>query len=181
MWLMRLMFEKFSRFFCAQNKLPARFTAKIGRLLVSVSSLIVLAGCGFTPLYGNSGSSLGPIVVSQIDTRIGYFLHQKLEAHTVLERGTTAPRTLKVVLRKEYRDTNLRNDGFRTRIQMVVHAHYELSGASDKIEGDVTTTIGYDGGADATSEIALSADAEERAANQLADKIWVELLNRARQ
>lgn len=181
MWLMRLVFEKFSLFICALNRFRTLFSTKAGRLSACACSLLVLAGCGLTPLYSNSGSSLGPIVVSQIDTRIGYFLHQKLEAHTALERGATSPRTLKVGLTKEYRDTNLRSDGFRTRIQMVVHAHYELSGTSDKVEGDVTTTIGYDGGADANSEIALSADAEERAANQLADKIWVELLNRARQ
>ncbi|KAF0187152.1 MAG: hypothetical protein FD163_427 [Hyphomonadaceae bacterium] len=163
------------------QKSPRQASARVSAVFVWLFSVFLLSSCGFTPLYGTSGGNLGPINVAQIDTRIGYFLHEKLEAHSVLERGTTSPRTLNVVLRKEHKDTNLRSDGFRTRIQIVVFAHYELIGASGKIEGDVSTTIGYDGGADAGSEIALSLDAEERAANQLADKIWVDLLNKTRQ
>jgi len=148
--------------------------------LTLLFSLFALAGCGFRPLYSNSESGIGPVVVSQIDTRIGYFLRQKLENYTVLERGDTAPRTLNVVLRKTSRDTNLRSDGFRTRIQIIVYARYELVGADGKIDGEVSTSVGYDGGADANSEIALSSDAEERAANQLAERIWVDLVNKAR-
>ena len=42
---------------------------------------LALAGCGFTPLYGDAGvgSSLSRIAVSTQDDRLGYRLREQLE------------------------------------------------------------------------------------------------------
>ncbi|MFP5295786.1 MAG: hypothetical protein ACLGG3_00510, partial [Alphaproteobacteria bacterium] len=51
------------------------------RLVLAAVSLAGLAGCGFTPLYGEAGvgGSLSRIAVTTQDDRLGYRVREQLE------------------------------------------------------------------------------------------------------
>ena len=53
--------------------------------------MLVLSGCGFTPLYGETATAgLSRLVVETPDTRLGYRLRERLEDALLYDR-TLAP------------------------------------------------------------------------------------------
>jgi LPS-assembly lipoprotein len=154
---------------------------RFGRVCVVALSLAA-AGCGFAPVYSTSGSSVGPVSVEQIDGRAGYFLRQELDRHAVLEQGSSAPRVLTIKLVTTFASAALAVDGLSARTLYTMTANYSLAptGAGAPITGTVSTTVGYESLDQAYGDVALQADAEERAATQIADKVWAELRRQTR-
>lgn len=139
----------------------------------------MLAACGFQPVYDTAGSGLGPMEIGEIEGRTGYLVRQELLRRAALEKGTGAPRKLDVQVLTRFAGAAREVTGYDTRTQMSVFANYSFGGAAG-IRGATSVMVGYDGQGVAFGDVALQADAEERAAIQLADRIWLDLLRKAR-
>jgi LPS-assembly lipoprotein len=151
--------------------------------VLALALTVMVSGCGFSPVYSTGGSNVGPVIVEQIDGRAGYFLRQELDRHAVLEQGTEAPRTLTVKLVTSFASAALAVDGLSARTLYTMTANYTLKTATaavTPISGVVTITVGYESLDQAYGDVALQADAEERAATQIADKVWADLRRQAR-
>jgi LPS-assembly lipoprotein len=160
----------------------APFLSKIVQAGIVASALLV-SGCGFTPVYGTGGSGIGPLTIAQIDGRAGYFLRSELDRHAALEQGTTAPRTLTVKLVTSFNSAALAVDGLSARTLYTMTANYSLApsaAGAAPLTGTVTTTVGYESLDQAYGDVALQADAEERAATQIADKVFADLRRQTR-
>jgi LPS-assembly lipoprotein len=158
---------------------PVGCTKSVAALIVSSGFLV---GCGFSPVYGTSGSSVGPVSIVQIDGRAGYFLRQELDRYAALEKATSAPRTLTVKLTQTFDSAALGVDGLSARTNLTLKADYSITSANGgpPQAGTVTTSVGYESLDQAYGDVALQADAEERAAKQIADRIWADLRRQAR-
>jgi LPS-assembly lipoprotein len=151
--------------------------------VLALALAVTVSGCGFSPVYSTGGSNVGPVIVEQIDGRAGYFLRQELDRHAVLEQGTAAPRTLSVKLVTSFASAALAVDGLSARTLYTMTANYTLQPSTTEvtpISGVVTLTVGYESLDQAYGDVALQADAEERAATQIADKVWADLRRQAR-
>lgn len=160
----------------------APFLGKFVRAGV-IALALVASGCGFSPVYSTAGSGVGPVSVAQIDGRAGYFLRSELDRHAALEQGSTSPRTLTVKLITSFASAALTVDGLSGRTLYTMTAYYTLAPATTggvPVTGSVTTTVGYESLDQAYGDVALQADAEERAATQIADKVFVDLRRHAR-
>jgi LPS-assembly lipoprotein len=148
----------------------------------ALALVLCVSGCGFAPVYSSAGSSVGPVAIEQIDGRAGYFLRQELDRHAVLEQGTTTPRVLTVKLVTTFASAALSVDGLSARTLYTMTANYSLAPSSggEPFRGVVTTTVGYESLDQAYGDAALQADAEERAAAQIADKVWADLRRQTR-
>lgn len=142
---------------------------------------LAASGCGFQPVYSPSGRGIGPVDVALIDGRTGFLVQQELARKAALERGTTPVRRLEVELTTSFIQTNQGSDGFFSRTQMTVAASWTLQGQAETPDGRgaVSVMVGYDSQDQAFGEVALQADAEERAAVLLADRIWSDVATRA--
>jgi LPS-assembly lipoprotein len=140
------------------------------------------SGCGFSPVYSTGGSGVGPVVISEIEGRSGYFLRQELDRHAALEQGNTSPRTLTVKLATRFASAALTPDGLSGRTLLTLTANYELQQPTGvrPLTGIVSTTVGYESLDQAYGDVALQADAEQRAATQVADRIWADLRRQTR-
>ena len=83
--------------------------------LASVS--LLLAGCGFTPLYGDPGGSpsLSRIAVTTQDDRLGYRLREQLEDALGWDRGAPPLYRLETVVEQNRRPLGRRIDDTATR------------------------------------------------------------------
>jgi LPS-assembly lipoprotein len=136
------------------------------------------SGCGFTPVYSTSGSGIGPLTISQIDGRAGYFLRQELDRRASLEQNDSPARTLNVKVVTSFASAALAVDGLSARTLYTLTANYTLSPATPSgrpLSGSVSTTVGYESLDQAYGDVALQADAEERAASEIAGKIFADL------
>jgi hypothetical protein len=147
--------------------------------LLAGTSLV--AGCGFQPVYSQQGRGIGPVQVALIDGRTGYLVQQELVRFATLERGTSRLRRLEVLLETEFVPTNQRADGFFNRAQMTVTASWKLLGSDVAPDGQgrVSVMVGYDTREQAFGTVSLQADAEERAAVMLAERIWADVAAKA--
>lgn len=148
----------------------------------AVAAIFLVSACGFAPVYSTGGSSVGPVSINQIDGRTGYFLRQELERFANLERQAPASRVLTVKLETTFSSAAVAIDGLSARTLLTLTARYSLAprDTSAPLSGVVSTTISYDSQDQAYSDVALQADAEERAATQIADKIWADLRRQTR-
>lgn len=148
-----------------------------------VTTTLMLSGCGFTPVYSTSGSGLGPLNVAQIDGRAGYFVRSELDRFAALEQGNTSPRTLTVKLVTSFGSAALATDGLSARTLYTLTANYTLAPLDTggaPLAGSVTTTVGYESLDQAYGDVALQADAEERAATEIAGKLMADLRRQTR-
>lgn len=157
---------------------------RTGFVIMAVSACLVISGCGFSPVYSTNGSGIGPLTIAQIEGRSGYLLRQELDRHAVLEQGSIgATRTLTIKLVNGFASAALAVDGISARTLYTMTAIYTLTPATaggPAVTGTVTTTVGYESLDQAYGDIALQGDAEERAASQIADKIFADLRRQTR-
>ena len=156
--------------------------AKHAALVLTLAVITALAGCGFQPVYSTRGSGIGPIEVTTIDGRTGYFLRQELERRAALEQGSQAPRQLTVTLSRSFSPIAQGVDGISLRNELTVTALYTLSAAPPlpAMTGTITTSVAYESLDQAYGDVALQSDAEERIADQLAQRLWLDLQRQSR-
>ena len=150
-------------------------------LAVALVALVGLAGCGFTPLYGQAaaGSSLSRIAVTTQDDRLGYRVREQLE--DALGRDGAQPPLwrLETALEQSRRPLGRRIDDTATRYELTVRGAWTLtpvSGATPPLTGTETVTVTYAAADQPYAAIAAQQDGEERAAAELARLIRLDLL-----
>jgi LPS-assembly lipoprotein len=144
--------------------------------------VLMAGGCGFSPVYSTNGAGIGPIAIGEIDGRAGYFLRQELDRHAALERGATPVRALSVKITTSFSSAALTADGLSGRTLYSLTANYSLESRSGgaPLIGTISTTVGYESLDQAYGDVALQADAEQRAATQVANRVWADIQRQTR-
>jgi len=150
-------------------------------LAAALVASLGLAGCGFTPLYGDSGgagASLSRIAVTTQDDRLGYRVREQLE--DALGRDGSQPPLwrLETVIDQSRRPLGRRIDDTATRYELTVRGQWTLTPATggSPITGVETVTTTYAAADQPYAAIAAQQDGEERAAAELARLIRLDLL-----
>jgi LPS-assembly lipoprotein len=139
-----------------------------------------LAGCGFTPLYAQQGvvSKLAAIDVVAPEGRTGFLIRQHLDDSFAKKRDDPAAYEMHLVLGEARYPRGVRVDNVATRYEYVLTANYVLthkpSGAVAK-RGQVRVELTYDSADQPYASIAAQQDAQDRAAEEAARKIQLEL------
>jgi LPS-assembly lipoprotein len=151
-----------------------------------VLAAMVLPGCGFQPLYADNNnlgvsSTLSTIYVEPISDRVGYELRNdlldRLDA-TVSAQG--ARYRLKLYLTELEEPVVFQPNTSITRYNYTLTAHYDLvasGGTGPAKSGDITAFAAYNVAASPFlySTVAAQRDAKNRAANDIAERIRIEL------
>ncbi|MET0274677.1 MAG: LPS assembly lipoprotein LptE [Phenylobacterium sp.] len=141
---------------------------------------VALAGCGFTPLYGDPGvvSSLASIDVVAPDGRTGYLIRQHLDDAFAKNHAAPATYRMQLLLAEARYPRGVRIDNVATRYEYVLTADYALaalpSGAVAK-RGRVRVELTYDSADQPYASISAQQDAQDRAAEEAARRIQLEL------
>jgi len=139
-----------------------------------------LAGCGFTPLYATPGVSSGLSSVDVIapDGRTGYLIREHLDDALAKKRGTPAAYRMNLQLSEQRFPRGLRVDNVATRYEYVLTAYYslvDLSTGSEARRGKVRVQLSYDSADQPYASIAAQQDVADRAAEEAARRIQLEL------
>ncbi len=150
------------------------------RLAIGFVALVGLAGCGFTPLYGETavGGSLSRIAVTTQDDRLGYRVREQLE-DALGRDGAQAPLwRLETTLEPSRRPLGRRIDDTATRYELTVRGTWTLTptNGGPAVTGVETVTTTYAAADQPFAAIAAQQDGEERAAAELARLIRLDLM-----
>ncbi len=156
------------------------------RLLIA-SLTLLLAACGFTPMYGTGGPgghrAIGPVSINEIDGKAGHVLRTELSRILDAENDGSTPSQLQITLSEQVTPLGLRRDESATRAELRLIANYVLTPPNNGtvMRGSVFTMVDYDIPTAAFGEIAAQDDARERAAETMAERFRAELALRMAQ
>jgi LPS-assembly lipoprotein len=158
------------------SALPLKLLGALG----AVAAALALGGCGFTPLYGAPGvtSKLASIKFTVSDGRAGFLLRQHLEDSFASNRGGPAAYAMRIQLAEARFAEGIRTDNVATRYEYVITADYTLANqpAGDVAKkGRVRVEVTYDSADQPYASIAAEQDAEDRATQEAARRIQLEL------
>jgi LPS-assembly lipoprotein len=143
--------------------------------------LLQLAGCGFSPVYGNGPAlaNAGPISVPEIPGRTGHFLRQELVR--TLGRGVpgvSGSGQLEVTLDQGIERLAFAPDQAASRSDYVGSATWELRASSGTLlaSGGVTERASFNFADAAYADLAAQTAAQERLASLLARSIREQVL-----
>ena len=162
-----------------------RMTHRLPGLIAIAALACTLSACGFRPLYGRVGSDpaaqeiFASIYVEPIaQERVGYELRNDLidllrSANRPL--GTAYRLTVDVTETRE--GTAVQTDSTITRYDIVFTAKYALTDSNLKpvLSGTETTLESFDVAQSPYSSLTAQADAEKRAAQDIAEHIRIDL------
>ncbi len=139
----------------------------------------LLGGCGFHPMYGgNLAPQLASIYVEPVAERDGYELRNSL-INLLGSNGEARGKTyhLRLILNETNQGVALQNDATITRYNDRLVAEYELSDArgASLTSGSQTGLASYNLAASPYSTLAAQQDADRRAAQDMADRIRLDL------
>jgi LPS-assembly lipoprotein len=148
-------------------------------VLLAAFSAVLLAGCGFHPMYGSTlEPQLTAIYVEPIAERDGYELRNQL-IDLLHSDGSKAGKRyiLKVTLNETSQGIALRNDATITRYNQTLDAHYVLTDARGTVltEGDQTNLSAYNVAGSPYATLAAAQDSSKRAAQDIAERIHLDL------
>ncbi len=155
-------------------------TAKALTLALLAAASVALSGCGFTPLYAQQGvvSHLAAIDVVAPEGRTGFLMRQSLDDALARNRSGPATYRMNLQIAEARYPRGIRIDNVATRYEYVLTATYQLSslpsGALAK-KGSVRVELTYDSADQPYASIAAQQDAQERAAEEAARRIQLEL------
>ena len=145
-----------------------------------IAASLALSGCGFTPLYAQQGvvHSLASIDVVAPEGRTGFLIRQSLDDAFAKNRSGPAAYRMNLSLAEARYPRGIRIDNVATRYEYVLTANYTLSalpsGALAK-KGTVHVELTYDSADQPYASISAQQDAQERAAEEAARRIQLEL------
>jgi LPS-assembly lipoprotein len=153
------------------------------RLALALSLTIAAGGlsaCGFAPLYAQPGvvSNLASIDVVAPQGRAGYLLRQHLDDALAKDRAATPTYRMNLALGEARYPRGVRVDAVATRYEYVLSADYTLTQvATGKVakRGRVQVELTYDSADQPYAAIAAEQDAEDRATQEAARRIQLEL------
>ncbi len=157
------------------------------RVLIAGLSLLLVAACGFQPMYsaGAGGGAIGPVSIAQIDGKSGHVLRTELTRMLAVENTSAAtPALLEVTLSETLTPLGLRLDESATRAELRLTANYVLTPGDPNatpVRGALTTIVNYEIPIAAFGEITAQDDARERAAETMAQRLRAELALRMAQ
>jgi LPS-assembly lipoprotein len=148
--------------------------------LAAVAAGLGLAGCGFTPMYAQQGvaSHLASIDVVAPQGRAGFLLRQHLDDSFARNRAGPAAYKMQLTLGEARYPRGVRTDNVATRYEYVVTADYVLSAMpSGEVvkRGHVRVETTYDSADQPYASIAAQQDAQDRATEEAARRIQLEL------
>jgi len=141
---------------------------------------LLLAGCGFRPLYGDgaagSADQLARIRVEPIQDRVGQKLYSMLLDRLTPRGAPDHPAyTLQVRLNEGTQDLAIRKDESATRSNLVISATYTLAATDSRnpqrLVGSATSINSFNRLTSEFATLAAQDDARERALRTLADEI----------
>ncbi|THD65549.1 LPS assembly lipoprotein LptE [Phenylobacterium sp.] len=155
---------------------PAKLLLSLGAAAASLA----LGGCGFTPLYAAQGvvPKLAAINVVQPNGRAGFLIREHLEDAFAKDRSVPALYSMGLSLSEARYPRGVRTDNVATRYEFVMTADYTLANlpAGDIAKkGRVRVEVTYDSADDPYAAIVAEQDAEDRAAEEAARRIQLEL------
>lgn len=156
------------------------------RVLIASLSLLLLAACGFQPMYApaGGGAAIGPVSVGEIDGKAGHVLRTELSRILAVENDGSPPMQLQITLSESVSQLGIRVDESATRAELRLIANYVLTPPPTQgqvMRGSVVTVVNYDIPTAAFGEIAAQDDARERAAETMAQRFRSELALRVAQ
>lgn len=148
--------------------------------LAAVGVSLALGGCGFTPLYAAPGvtSKLATVDVIAPQGRTGYLIRQHLDDALARNHNVPATYAMHLSLGEARYPRGIRTDNVASRYELVLTADYTLTNlpAGDVAKkGRVRVEITYDSADQPYASIAEEQDAEDRAAEQAAERIQMEV------
>lgn len=154
--------------------------AKLLSTLAAAGVSLTLGGCGFTPLYGAPGvvPKLASINVVQPDGRAGFLIREHLDDAFAKNRSAPAAYSMRLSLSEARYPRGVRTDNVATRYEYVLTADYTLANlpAGDVAKkGRVRVEVTYDSADQPYASIAAAQDAEDRATDEAARRIQMEL------
>ena len=147
---------------------------------VLIAASVALSSCGFAPLYAQKGvvSGLASVDVVAPEGRTGFLLREHLDDALGRNLDATPAYRMHLVVHESRYPRGVRIDNVATRYEYVLTASYVLnalpSGEVAK-RGSVKVELTYDSADQPYSAIAAQQDAQDRAAEQAADQIQMEL------
>jgi LPS-assembly lipoprotein len=147
--------------------------------LAVIAGCVVLAGCGFRPMYGHSlAPALASIYVEPIAERDGYELRNTL-IDALQSDGDKAGKiySLKVTLNESSQGIALQNDATITRYNSRLEAHYSLSDMKGNVltTGSQTELSAYNVVQSPYATLTAQQDSSKRAAQDVAERIHLDL------
>jgi LPS-assembly lipoprotein len=154
--------------------------AKLLLTLAAAGASLALGGCGFTPLYAAPGvvPKLAAINVLQPQGRAGFLIREHLDDAFARNRGAAAVYTMRLSLAEARYPRGVRTDNVATRYEYVLTADYTLAnipGGDIAKKGRVRVEVTYDSADQPYASIAAEQDAEDRATQEAARRIQLEL------
>ncbi|MBS0334028.1 MAG: hypothetical protein JSS35_14770 [Proteobacteria bacterium] len=139
-----------------------------------------LGGCGFTPLYAAPGVTpkLAAINIIQPQGRTGFLMSQHLEDAFAKDHTAKPAYAMRLSLAEARYPRGIRTDNVATRYEYVLTADYMLTnlpGGDVAKRGRVRVEVTYDSADQPYASIAAEQDAADRAAEEAAHRIEIEL------
>lgn len=145
---------------------------------------VLVAGCGFTPLYGEHGLSAAPEVsealanvsIRSLPNREGVKLRQVLREE-LQPKGLVKPQyDLNVTLASRTEELGIRPDATSSRANLVMIATFTLGEGGQTVFGDrVQSIVSYNILDDQYATVAAQADAENRGIKEVGAEIKTRL------
>ncbi len=146
------------------------------------AACLLLAACGFQPLYGDADEQLAPtedllelVDVPPIADRTGQLLRIELTNRLTPTRPAPQPvYTLPIRLTESRANLAVRKDASATRANLTITATYELQRISDGVSltsGSVRSVNSYDIVTSDYATLVAEQDARRRGAKDIADGI----------
>jgi LPS-assembly lipoprotein len=151
--------------------LPAAFLAV---------AALALSSCGFTPLYGPQSvtKGLSTIEVVAADGRAGYLLREKLDDAFARNVNLLPSHRLVYTIEEKRYARGVRVDNVANRYELSLTAKWRLLDAKTGQQvraGTTSAAVTYDSADQPYASIAAQQDSQERAANELARRIQMDL------
>jgi LPS-assembly lipoprotein len=154
-----------------------RAIAAAGLLLAAAAGL---SGCGFQPLYAQQGvvSNLAQVDVVAPQGRTGFLIREHLDDALAKNREVAPAYRMNLVLGETRYPRGVRIDNVATRYEYILTASYVLSrlpGGEVAKRGTVRVELTYDSADQPYEAIAAQQDAQDRAAQEAARRIQLDL------
>lgn len=155
-------------------------TAKTLALALAGLGLMVLGGCGFTPLYATPGvsSGLSSVQVIAPEGRVGYLLREDLDDELAHNKDAPPAWRLNLEVNQTRDPRGLRQDNSAERYEVAVTVRYTLTDAASgkvALTGQVSSQVSYDAANQPYAGLAARQDTQQRAASDAARRIRLDL------
>ena len=146
----------------------------------ALSTLVLSACAGFTPLYGRPGveGGLSSIQTVASEGRGGYLLREQLDDALAYRQGSPAAYKLVYSLNEQRYARGVRLDNTANRYELKMVVDWRLLDAKTGVEahkGKTEVSVTYDSADQPYAAIAAQQDGQERAATEAARKIQLDL------